>query len=182
VLLINICFCEPATALPGHAPFETARGTSLLVWLKAFLLTCASASFALGVTLPLMRFESFYVFSTDASLLEVILSLWTGGDGALAVLVATVSIAFPLAKLVLVAAEQVAGDGVAQTGFLDRLVPVLSKWSMMDVLLVAIVIFATKTSGLAQAFSQPGLWFYAGSSLGVVALRALGRTSRPQNA
>jgi len=57
---------------------------------------------------------------------------------------------------------------------------VLSKWSMMDVLLVAIVIFATKSSGLAQAFTQPGLWFYAGSSLAVAAMSGLnaGRFAR----
>ena len=154
----------------------------MLVWFKAFLLIGASASFALGVTLPLMRFKSFYVFSTDASLIEVILSLWAGGDGALAVLVGLVSVVFPLAKLLLVAAEQMADARIAQTGFLDRLVPVLSKWSMMDVLLVAIIIFATKTTGLAQAFTQPGLWFYAGSSLCVVVLSIVGRRPAPQNA
>lgn len=147
----------------------------MLVWLKALLLVGASFAFALGITLPLMRFESFYLFSTDASLVEVILSLWSGGDGLLALLVGLVSIVFPLVKLLLVAAEQVAKEGAAREGVLDRLVPVLSKWSMMDVLLVAIVIFATKTSGLAQAFTQPGLWFYAGSSLAVVALSALDR-------
>ncbi|MBB5274850.1 paraquat-inducible protein A [Rhizobium rosettiformans] len=152
----------------------------MLVWLKALLLVGASFAFALGITLPLMRFESFYLFSTDASLVEVILSLWSGGDGLLALLVGLVSIAFPLVKLLLVAAEQVAKEGAARAGMLDRLVPVLSKWSMMDVLLVAIVIFATKTSGLAQAFTQPGLWFYAGSSLAVVALSALGRKAEAQ--
>ena len=35
------------------------------------------------------------------------------------------------------------------------------------VLLVALVVFAAKTSGLATAISQPGIWFYA---LSVVAL------------
>jgi paraquat-inducible protein A len=148
-------------------------GTILLVWLKAFLLVAAAASFALGATLPLMRFESFYVFSTDASLVEVIGSLWTEGDRLLALLVGLVSIAFPLAKLLLVTAELMAGAPQAGQGALSGLVPVLSKWSMMDVLLVAIVIFATKTSGLAQAFTQPGLWFYAGSSLAVAALSGL---------
>lgn len=145
----------------------------MLVWLKAFLLVAAAASFALGVTLPLMRFDSFYVFSTDASLVEVIGSLWAEGDRLLALLVGLVSIVFPLAKLLLVAAELMAGAPQAGQGALSRLVPVLSKWSMMDVLLVAIVIFATKTSGLAQAFTQPGLWFYAGSSLAVAALSGL---------
>jgi len=147
----------------------------LLIWLKALLLVGASILFALGTTLPLMRFESFYVFSTDASLIEVILSLWGGEDKGLAILVALVSIVFPLTKILLIAVEEIACNQLTQSNALARLVPVLSKWSMMDVLLVAIVIFATKTSGLAQAFTQPGLWFYAGSSLAVVALSALGK-------
>jgi paraquat-inducible protein A len=46
---------------------------------------------------------------------------------------------------------------------MHRLLGAVSKWSMMDVLLVALVIFAAKTSGLADAFTQPGLWFYATS-------------------
>ncbi|MDH4412126.1 MAG: paraquat-inducible protein A [Rhizobium sp.] len=149
----------------------------MLIWLKAVLLVGASASFALGVSLPLMRFESFYVFSTDASLIEVVVSLWDGGDSALAVLVGLVSIVFPLAKLLLIAAEEMAGERQNGQGVLARLVPVLSKWSMMDVLLVAIVIFATKTSGLAQAFTQPGLWFYAGSSIAVAGMSALATKS-----
>ena len=37
----------------------------------------------------------------------------------------------------------------------------LSKWSMLDVLVVAIVIVATKTTGFAKAIAQPGLWFFA---------------------
>ena len=147
----------------------------MLIWLKALLLVGASILFALGTTLPLMRFESFYVFSTDASLIEVILSLWGGEDKGLAILVALVSIVFPLTKILLIAVEEIACNQLTQSNALARLVPVLSKWSMMDVLLVAIVIFATKTSGLAQAFTQPGLWFYAGSSLAVVALSALGK-------
>lgn len=145
----------------------------MYVWLKALLLVAAPASFALGVTLPLMRFESFYVFSSDASLIEVISSLWAGGDPVLALIVGLVSVVFPVAKLVLVAVEEVAGEPHAGQGTFSRLVPILSKWSMTDVLLVAIVIFATKTSGLAQAFTQPGLWFYAGSSLAVAVLSGL---------
>lgn len=154
----------------------------MLVWLKAFLLVGASASFALGISLPLMRFESFYLFSTDASLIEVIASLWAGGDAALALVVAAVSIVFPLAKLLLVAAEEMAGKVHPGQGALARFVPLMSKWSMMDVLLVAIVIFATKTSGLAQAFTQPGLWFYAASSLAVVAISALRTKAEVQKA
>ena len=41
----------------------------------------------------------------------------------------------------------------------------LSNWSMLDVVLVALVIFAAKTSGLATAFTRPGLWFFAASAM-----------------
>jgi len=44
-------------------------------------------------------------------------------------------------------------------------VGLLSKWSMMDVLVVALAVFAAKTSGLASAAALPGLWFYAGAAL-----------------
>ena len=47
---------------------------------------------------------------------------------------------------------------------------------MMDVLLVALVIFAAKTSGLANAFAQSGMWFYAGSAIsGAIAAALLKR-------
>lgn len=39
----------------------------------------------------------------------------------------------------------------------------LANWSMLDVVLVAIVIFAAKTSGLATAITQSGLWFFTAS-------------------
>jgi paraquat-inducible protein A len=172
----------PGNADTAYTCVVVEEATIVLVWLKSFLLVGAAVSFALGTSLPLMRFESFYVFSTDASLAEVILSLWRGGDGVLALLVGLVSIVFPLMKLLLVAAEEIAGGRPEQSNALLRLVPVLSKWSMMDVLLVAIVIFATKTSGLAQAFTQPGLWFYAGSSLAVAVLSALRGSARSQTA
>ncbi|MEP3301618.1 MAG: paraquat-inducible protein A, partial [Roseibium sp.] len=41
----------------------------------------------------------------------------------------------------------------------------VSKWSMLDVMLVALVLFAAKTSGLAAASVLPGLWFYAAATL-----------------
>ncbi|MGE8104989.1 paraquat-inducible protein A [Allorhizobium sp. NPDC080224] len=127
--------------------FDVGKEAIVVVWLTALLLVGASISIALGVSLPLMRFESFYVFSTDASLIEVIVSLYADGDCVLALLVALVSIVFPLIKLLLLTAEEIAGEAQPGQGALTRLVPVLSKWSMMDVLLVAIVIFATKSSG-----------------------------------
>ena len=146
--------------------------------LLAAALVLAPMFFGLGVVLPLVRFETMYFFNQSPSLVGVIAALWTGGDPVLAVVVGLVSVAFPVVKLVAISAEAV---GIGQrSGFAMRLLPQLSRWSLMDVVLVALVIVAAKTGGIAQAFSQPGLWFYAGSALTAALAHGLaGRLDRP---
>ena len=136
-----------------------------MIWLRAALLVIAPMCLALGVVLPLLRFETLYFFSQTPSLIEIVASLWRDGDAALAVVVGLISIVFPAVKLLGLAAEALSRADGASRGLIATMVPFLSKWSMMDVLLVAIVIFAAKSSGLAEAFTQPGLWFYAASAL-----------------
>jgi paraquat-inducible protein A len=140
-------------------------------WAALALIVAAAVSFAFGVSLPLMTFEKLYFFSEDPSLLDLVASLIEAGDVFLALVVALVSLVFPVFKMAAVAAEALWPERPG--GVAARLVPMLGKWSLMDVLLVAIVIAAAKTSGLAEAFSQPGLWFYAGSTLAVSAAQAL---------
>lgn len=101
----------------------------------------------------------------------MVTSLWNAGDWPIAALILVFSIVFPAMKLFLLHAAAFAqSDG-------DRRLPAwfraLSNWSMLDVVLVALVIFAAKTSGLATAFTQPGLWFFAGSVVLTVAAAAL---------
>lgn len=137
---------------------------------------------ALGLTLPLVRFEQFFFFEDTPSLIGIILMLWQGGDQLLAVLVALFSVVFPVAKLLVVlneAAVKRAGED-RQKGILSSFIPLLSKWSMMDVLLVALVIVAAKTSGVASAFTQPGLWFYAASALAVTVSHYLLQRRSPE--
>ncbi|MCB1429225.1 MAG: paraquat-inducible protein A [Nitratireductor sp.] len=123
------------------------------------LLMIAAISFGLGISLPLIRFEKLYFFAETPSLLRVVEGLWTKGDWGLAALVGAFSLAFPVIKMFTVyEAAFRQGRFPAWAGF-------LSKWSMMDVLLVAILVFAAKTSGLATAVSQPGIWFFALSTV-----------------
>lgn len=145
-----------------------------MLWLKAIALVTAPVFLTLGLTLPLVRFETLYFFSETPSLLAIVASLWQGGDEALAVLVALLSIVCPTVKLLGLTAEALAPvSSAGERDLLRRLVPILSRWSMMDVLLVALVIVAAKTSGLAEAFTQPGLWFYAGSAILAGGLQAI---------
>jgi len=131
------------------------------------LLVLSALSLAFGLVLPLVRFEKLYFFSETPSLIDIVLSLWEQGSGGLAVLIALFSIAFPVVKLFGIALEATtpATVGAGEVGVLARVLPMLGKWSMMDVMLVALVIVGAKTSGMASAFTQPGLWFYAASAI-----------------
>tara|TARA_R110002020_G_scaffold305899_1_gene521830 strand:+ start:867 stop:1325 length:459 start_codon:yes stop_codon:yes gene_type:complete len=146
-------------------------------FMLAAALVLASLFFGLGIVLPLVRFETLYFFNQSPSLLEVIAALWTGEDRLLAAVVALVSVAFPVVKLIAIATEVV---GIEQkSGLAAGLLPQLSRWSLMDVVLVALVIVAAKTGGIAQAFSQPGLWFYAGSALAAALAHGLAHRLGP---
>ena len=127
--------------------------------LRSLCLLIAAISFGLGISLPLVRFERLYVFSDTPSLIDVMIGVWKSGDIALTLVIALFSILFPIAKLF------TAFHSTLNERELPSWIAALGKWSLMDVLLVAIVIFAAKTSGFASAFTQPGIWFYMSSTI-----------------
>ena len=133
------------------------------------LFVLAPFLFALGLTLPLMSFEKLFFFKEDPSRLDINSAL-ADSNIALAILVALFSIVFPFVQMAAVAAEALTPPGTESNWF-AKLVPLLTKWSMMDVMLVAIVIAAAKTSGLANAFTEAGLWCYAGAALTTTAIQ-----------
>ncbi|MHC1548222.1 paraquat-inducible protein A [Phyllobacterium sp. K27] len=127
------------------------------------LLFVATFTLALGLTMPLMNVSKLYFFEENPSLLSIIQSLWGGGDQLLAIIVALFSVVLPITKL---GVTQMATMQTAPaTRTWHHCVAFLSKWSMLDVLLVALVIFGAKTSGLATAIAQPGLWFFTISAI-----------------
>ncbi|WP_428674723.1 paraquat-inducible protein A [Roseibium sp.] len=127
----------------------------------ALLLPVSTFSFALGLTQPLMLFERLYFLEDRPTLIEMISSLWLEGDSALAGVVALFSVAFPALKIVLIHVAVLTGGKTRSLALLSM----VSKWLMLDVMLVALVLFAAKTSGLAAAAILPGLWFYAAATL-----------------
>ncbi|MCX2725430.1 paraquat-inducible protein A [Roseibium salinum] len=135
----------------------------------ALLLPVATFSFALGLTQPLMRFERLYFLEDRPTLVEMILSLWRDGDAALATIVGLFSIGFPALKILLIHVAVLTGGKARSLALLSM----VSKWSMLDVMLVALVLFAAKTSGLAAAAILPGLWFYAAATLSTAVAASL---------
>lgn len=127
----------------------------------ALLLPVSTFSFALGLTLPLMRFERLYFLEDRPALIEIVQTLWSDGEPVLAGLIALFSIGFPAVKILLTHIAVLSGGRGRSLSLLSA----VSKWSMLDVMLVALVMFAAKTSSLADAAVLPGLWFYAAATL-----------------
>lgn len=125
------------------------------------LLIVGMAAFCLyrGVTAPLAEFTKLFFFSSSPSLIEIVEGLWQSDDRLLACLVALFSIVLPCAKIL--------GLLFLLTGLqlrkASQIFQQLGRWAMLDVLLVALAIFAAKTSGLASAATQPGLWWFIGA-------------------
>jgi paraquat-inducible protein A len=142
-------------------------------YLLPLLLLASSLCLAFGLVLPLVRMDRLYFFSQSPSLVEIVSGLWLDSEIALALLVGLFSIAFPIAKLAvlhILAFGRATGEATRAPHWLKT----LGRLSMVDVLLVALVIFAAKTSGLATALTQPGLWFFTASAvLSTVALNRL---------
>ncbi len=141
--------------------------------LLPLVLFAATFSLPLGLVLPLLSVERLFVFADEPSLIAMITGLWADGDRALAFVIGLFSVVFPSLKLVLL--HLAAYGGKAWAARIPGWFRVLSNWSMLDVVLVALVIFAAKTSGLAAAATKPGLWFFAASAVLTAGASALAR-------
>ena len=141
-----------------------ARG---LIALAAFL-------FPLGVMLPMMETRRFLLWKDSYSLLDTISALWASEEIALAALITLFSLVTPPAKALVLMRLHLA-DGPVSSGLLAW-VERLGKWSLTDVLVVAVAMVMWSSSGLASAASQPGLWFFAAS--GVLLMLASGLVTR----
>lgn len=131
----------------------------MMIYVLAFCLITAPICLTLGITLPLLKLEKLWFFEETPSLIEVVASLWTNQEALLAIIIGAFSIGFPMVKLMGLHILALTPKG-ARNNTIQKWLSAISAWSMLDVMVVALVIFAAKTSGLAAAFSQSGLWFY----------------------
>lgn len=151
--------------------------------LAGLLITIAAFCFALGITLPLLQLKRLFFLTDTPSLVAIVGGLFSSSDYLLAIVVGGVSIIFPAVKMLSLSAMLSAKNLDERTAHkASSWLGLLSKWSMLDVLLVAVTIFAAKTSGLATAISQPGLWFFACSTLFSAMAASLVKKELAQNA
>lgn len=143
------------------------QGLSAARRLLIGLLTVAGAvTLGLGILLPAIRLTKLYLWTDTHSILSAIWALFTDGEYFLATIIFLFSVLVPVLKLayLLVVAILSVPQATASDRLLDRLEG-LGKWSMMDVLVLALVIFYVNASAIADASALPGVYCFAASVL-----------------
>jgi paraquat-inducible protein A len=147
----------------GGALRERADGFDR--WLGV-VLALALVLLALGLFLPAIKISSFIFLSRELSLAQSVFSFLESGDYFIFAVTFVFSIAFPAFKIVTGLLLWYAADisGTSATSLLNGLA-VLSKWSMLDVFMIALVVLVIDGRLLSGANIQAGAIVFSASVL-----------------
>ncbi len=143
------------------APNPRPRGLGGRRFLLSLAIIGASISLALGITLPSIKLTKFFFFSTEYSLITTVLSLINRNQIFLGCLVLIFSILLPVFKILyLIILTTMTPDALERQYGRLRTLEWLGKWSMHDVLVLALMIFFIKSQGIYDATSLSGVYFF----------------------
>lgn len=139
--------------------------------LGPLMFLCAVA-WMLGLVLPLMTVEKLFIFVNTYSIATIMLTLLKESEWVLLALIFVFSVIMPVVKF-----DQlyrvwfqfdVSGVSVDKA---QKRIDAVSKWSMGDVFVVAVIVVIFKTSGvLANARIESGLYVFAAAVVGSMAV------------
>src|SRR5262245_33201533 len=137
---------------------------------RRFLLTLAivgaSVCLALGVSLPIIKLTKFVFFTYEHSLISTVNALIRSGQIFLGSTVLVFSIVLPVTKLLyLLLLSTLPLRELGRLSRQLRALEWLGKWSMHDVLVLALSIFFIKSHGVYDARSLTGIYFFTAAVL-----------------
>src|SRR5688572_7957791 len=157
---------------------------------RRFLLSLAiigaAVCLALGISLPIIRLTKYVFWTTEHSLLSTVDVLIRDGQTFLGGTVLIFSIVLPILKLLylLLVSTLPAAELTRQHSRLKAL-EWLGKWSMHDVLVLALTIFFIKAQGVYDAASLSGVYFFTAAVVLMILsyawLRTEGLAARPHD-
>ncbi len=126
----------------------------------------AALCLLLGLTLPVVKLTWLYFFSNRHSILSIIWVLFKDHEWLLSGVLIIFSALFPLTKLCFLLVLYIRRlSNILPSERLLYILSWLGRWSMLDVLVLALVVFYTKQQGVADATVLPGIYFFAVSVL-----------------
>jgi paraquat-inducible protein A len=135
-------------------------------FLLALFILVAAICFALGVILPSIRFTTIYVWTNEHSIATILWALYHNEEWFLCSVVGIFSVVFPFLKLLYLLtlclspslSNEFQQKSIATIEWLGR-------YSMTDVMVLALMIFYMNSSGYTEARVMPGIYCFAASAL-----------------
>ncbi|WP_421780031.1 paraquat-inducible protein A [Kiloniella litopenaei] len=147
-----------------RAENSLSKRSSGLVRLVPVLLIVALVTLFAGLTIPILRVEKFFLFEDLISISGAIDQLVNSGEYLIAIIIILFSVIFPTIKILVAnyiwRARAVGHKSVHRA---VKLIDILGKWSMLDVFIVGMIVISAKSSGMANATSQPGMYYFGTS-------------------
>jgi len=126
-----------------------------------YLLIVAFVLFSTGIFFPFFHVTKLWLFHDAVSVVGGIITLFHEGEYFLFAVLTLFTLVFPCVKLGLLAIIWLERNhDLAPVQRLHRWVESLGKWSMLDVFVVAILIVAMKSAGVADIHIGPGLYLF----------------------
>ncbi len=151
---------------PDLAPSLSGRLSIVRNFVLSFFIILATIFFVLGVILPVIRFTTIYVWTNEHSIATIIYALYADKEYFLCAVLFIFSILFPFLKLfylmTLVASPDLNPEFRARS---ISTMEWLGRYSMTDVMVLALLIFYVNSSGYTEASVQPGVYFFAASAI-----------------
>jgi paraquat-inducible protein A len=157
---------ERTPARPEPDVGKIRRATAWRNFALSFLIILATVFFALGLILPTIRFTTVYVWTNEHSILTIMYALFENREFFLCAVVFAVSVFFPFLKLFYLLTLITSHDMLAD--FRQKSIATmewLGRYSMTDVMVLALMIFYVNSSGYTEARVLPGVYFFAASAL-----------------
>ncbi|HET6725714.1 MAG TPA: paraquat-inducible protein A [Gammaproteobacteria bacterium] len=130
------------------------------------VLLTALGMLAFNIDQPILHVEKFWIFEQSVSIWGGMMTLYQAGELVLGSIILLFSIVFPIGKILLLLAFLIAWPKLGPRGpGLINWLSVLGKWSMLDVLIVAILVVSVRLGMIVEAALMPALYWFIASVL-----------------
>lgn len=161
--------CEDALARHGHMPcprcgaaLHRRKPDSLA---RTWALLIAALIFYIPANVLPVMYTSLLGSGSDSTIMSGVVAFWSTGSYGIALVIFTASVAVPCAKflslgLLLVTTRSGSPWARRERSKLYRMVEVIGYWSMLDVLVVAVIAALIRFQGLADIEPRIGILFF----------------------
>lgn len=161
ILFMHLSIAVAAIAFIHFISAFTGSRFTIGRYLLAGMLISALILFILGINIPLIKTTKFYFIKENYSLIDVLDNLKNKNEILLYWVMLAFTFVIPLLKMAGLSSQIYFTQGSTAK---NRIISFLSKWAMVDVLVLAVLISCMKSgNGLVEMTSSNGLVYFTSS-------------------